>query len=89
MQPVKTHTFNKVRYDIDLYGLPIDGNCDYPYPCKPVILICEDVNTKKGLETIIHESLHAENWAKSEEVVERTAKEISSFLWRLGYRRRE
>jgi len=87
MRPVKTHTFNRVRFDIDLYGKAIDGKCDYPYQCKPVIMICEDVNNYKGLESIIHECLHAEQWAKGEDVVDRTAREIAKFLWRLNFRR--
>ena len=85
--PVRTHTFNGVRYSIDICDVPVDGYCDYPRGEMPGIHII-DVGDRKGLENIIHESLHAENWAKSEVVVTRTAKEIATLLWRLGYRRK-
>ena len=82
---VKSATFNKVRYEIDVCG-PIDGCCDYPHGGKPTIRICADLKFRKGLETAIHESLHASCWAKSEEKVTQTAKDVARFLWRLGFR---
>lgn len=45
-----------------------------------------DMGTRIGLETLIHESLHACNWKASEENVTQTAHDIARFLWRLGYR---
>ena len=39
--------------------------------------------------TAIHELLHAENWAETEEVVDRVSSEIGKVLWRAGYRRSE
>lgn len=51
------------------------------------INIFAGVTTKNGLVTLIHESLHAENWAASEAVVDRVSTEIGDFLWRLGYRK--
>ena len=81
----KTATFNKVQYDVDVCG-PIDGCCDYPHGGKPTIRICADLKFRKGLITVLHESLHAEGWAKSEEVVDRTSREIGALLWRLGFR---
>ena len=50
------------------------------------IVIMRDLDTKAGLETVVHEALHAGAWSKSEEVVGRTAREIARLLWRLGYR---
>jgi hypothetical protein len=44
------------------------------------------LKTRKGLITALHETLHAEDWVKSEKVVDRVSKEIGNFLWRLGYR---
>jgi hypothetical protein len=46
----------------------------------------ESLKTKNGLVTAIHEALHAENWSKDEDTVDRVSKEIGTFLWRLGYR---
>jgi len=81
----KTATFNKVRYEIDVCG-PIDGFCNSPRGSDPVVRICTDLKTRKGLETAIHESLHACFWAKSEEKVTQTAKDVARFLWWLGFR---
>lgn len=86
MRKVKTHIFNGTQYAIEFSG-PIQGRCDSPIGGKPAIVCYIDSKKKDGLETLIHEALHAEGWAKTEKVVERTAKEIASFLWRLGFRK--
>lgn len=83
---VKTAMLNGVRYDIDINNKAIEGYCDSPHGGKPGLHITDD-GTCRGLETIIHEALHAENWAKTERVIARTANEIARLLWRLGYRR--
>ena len=84
---VKTHTFNGRKYDI--YFGQIDGCCEQ-YSIKPTdreIAIFAKPNTRNELETIIHECLHAENWAATEGVVDRVSSEIGGLLWRLGYRK--
>jgi len=90
MKTVRTHTFNGRTYSIYIRP-PVDGITD-TYSLSShnsrEINIFVDIATKNGLVTLIHESLHAENWAKSEAVVERVSTEIGNFLWRLGYRRR-
>ena len=86
MKPVHTATFNGVKYDVDLCG-PIDGSCDSPLGGKPNIRICTNLETQTGLETAIHESLHASFWAKTDEKVGQTARDIARLLWRLGYRK--
>ena len=83
---VKTHKFNGRVYDIDMPG-PIHGTTEQYRLNKRIMLIAVDPDTKDELETCIHESLHAENWAATEKVVERVSREIADFLWRLGYRR--
>jgi len=83
---IKTATFNAVKYEIDICG-PLDGWCNSPRGSDPVLRICTDLDKQKGLETAIHESLHACFWAKSEKKVAQTATDIARFLWRLGYRR--
>jgi len=85
---VKTATFNGVVYDIDM-SPRINGTCDCPCGGKPSILILADSKTRSELEALIHESLHAEDWSKSEEKVTRIGREVARFLWRLGYRRIE
>lgn len=83
MAVVKTHTFNNVKYHIIIDEL--DGNCDTDN--KHWLIIERDLTTKAGLETAIHEALHACSWMSKEEKVDRTAKDIARFLWRLGYRK--
>ena len=83
---VKTAKFNGVVYDIEICG-PTDGLCDYPRGGKPTLRILAEPHTKTELETIIHECLHAEDWSKSEEIIDRVSAEIARFLWRLEYKR--
>lgn len=83
MRPVKTATLGGRRYKIIVDDL--DGNCDTDDHYW--LIIERDLNTKVGLETVIHESLHACNWHAKEELVEETARDIARFLWRLGYRK--
>lgn len=82
MKP-KTNTFNGVKYHIIIEEL--DGNCDTD--TKFWLVINRDLTKKVGLETSIHEALHACNWSASEEKVTITAKDIARFLWNLGYRK--
>lgn len=92
---VRTHTFNEVKYLIDLE--PFDAMCEEPHPKpddRPSIrlpkgLPCQDEKgARTGLMYLIHECLHAENWGAHESTVDRTAIEVAELLWRLGYRRR-
>jgi len=80
---MKTHTFCGKKYKIELDA--IDGWCDQRRLMQQVWLM-RDLSTKAGLETAIHEALHACNWNASEERVTQTAYDIARFLWRLGYR---
>ena len=86
-RPVRTHTFNGRSYKIDMPGGKLDGYVDqYKLNTRNMIIMSES-GAKNELETLLHESLHAENWAATEKVVTRVGKEIADFLWRLGYRR--
>jgi len=82
MKEVKTATFNGRKYHIIIDAL--DGNVDTDD--KYWLIIERDLNHKIGLETAIHEALHACSWATQEGKVEMTARDIARFLWRLGYR---
>ena len=82
MKPVRTATFDGIVYEIivqELDGL-VSGKGDR------VVLINRNLDTRVGLTTLLHECLHASGWAKSEKVVERTAREAANLLWRLGVR---
>ena len=85
MSEVKTHTFNGKKYHIMLCDL--DGNTDTDY--KLWLIVERDLKKKIGLETTIHEALHACCWRSTEQKVENTARDIARFLWRLGYRKVE
>lgn len=82
MKLPKTHTFNGIKYHLIFEEL--DGNCDTD--AKYWLIVERDLSKRIGLETAIHEALHACNWSKSEESVTITARDLARFLWNLGYR---
>ena len=82
---MRTFRFRGKRYRVvaeALYGM-----CDSPKKRDPAIYLFADLSKKEGLDTCIHEALHAEFWGVSERKVERAATEIADFLWKLGYRK--
>jgi hypothetical protein len=82
---IKTHRFHGVKYHIrTVEGYA--GFCDAPEGSAPSIAIMIPLKEFEGLETALHESLHACNFDKSEAQVTQTAHDIARFLWRLGYR---
>lgn len=82
MTPIKTHTFDGIKYRIIIDDL--DGNCDTDN--HHWLIVERDLSKRIGLETVIHEALHACDWRAQEDKVTVTAKDIARFLWRLGYR---
>ena len=80
---IRTHTFNGRKYKIDIG--PFDGSC-VCYTCEREMHILVPLEERIGLETAIHEALHACSWPASESTVEITAHDIARFLWRIGYR---
>lgn len=83
---VKTHKFGTQVYNIIIEKL--DGYCDVPSESDNLNLTIphDPSNTKKFLETVVHESLHASFPHMAEERVDRAGKDIARLLWRLGYR---
>jgi hypothetical protein len=79
---MKTCTFNKRKYHI--ISEELDGYCDTDE--KYWLVIGRNLSKRVGLETAIHEALHACNWDAKEDKVSATAKDIARFLWGLGYR---
>lgn len=59
---------------------------DSPRTKEPVMTLNPEQNDKNLLESTIHECLHLLNWRKSEQKVDKSAKEITSILWRIGFR---
>jgi hypothetical protein len=80
---MKTHTFCGKKYNITVGKF--DGLCD-TFAKEREMIIMADLNSRAGLETCIHEALHASDWNKQEILVAQTGKDIARFLWRLGYR---
>ncbi len=82
-------TFTTGRYQIIFER--IDGLTTFPDPPnKPSrgrsISLAADLGTRRGLEAVVHEALHAEDNHATEAKVERAARNIARFLWRLGFR---
>ncbi len=82
-RPVQTHTFSGVSFAI-LIG-EFDGITDTP--AGPVSLVVNrSLDEQIGLETLIHEGLHACRPYMRESTIAPVAHDIARFLWRLGYR---
>ena len=79
MNNVRTHSFNGKKYDILIgeFDEMADTYGEYS------IVINGVLNTQRGLITLIHEAMHAGNWDKREETIDRSSKEIGRLLWRL------
>ena len=86
MRPVRTHTFNGIRYYIYVIPEGVSGLCENKPDKKRGIWILEDIRTKNGMITVIHESIHASQPSLSEELVDRMSTEIGCLMWRMGYR---
>jgi len=78
----KTHTFDDKKYHL-MFG-ELDGNCDTD--TKLWLIVEQDLRKRVGLETAIHEGLHACSWSTGEDKVTQTARDIARFLWNLGFR---
>ncbi len=81
---IKNHTFNGTTYEIILDG--IDGCASNP---QGILVINTDLDTRNGLETAIHEALHCCKWDAVEGTVDKTARDVARFLWRLNFRRQK
>ena len=82
---MRTHTFCGKKYD--LYIDEIDGLCDSPLEKEPNFVMPHGLkNTRKVLESLIDEALHACAFSKQEDLVLQTAHDTARLLWRVGYR---
>ena len=84
---MKTHTFRGLRYKVLLDKL--DGFAEVPGWEQRAIYVDPELSPRKFLETAIHEAMHAEDPDATERTIDRRAKSLERWLWRLGYRRRE
>ena len=83
---IKTHTFRGRKYNVIIEH--VDGICDKPTASSTLNFILPDgpSNTKKFLESAIHESMHGCFPSMSEDSVSESAKDITRMLWRIGFR---
>jgi hypothetical protein len=84
----KTHVFRGRRYTFAKFkARGHDGECEDPsHPgCQMDIPLAG--KTKRDLEVIIHEGLHACYWDLDEGPVEEASVDIAGLLWRLGWRK--
>lgn len=77
------HTFNGVEYRVivepDLLGLCLT---DIP----ATLTLIAPLKTSIGLQTAVHEAVHAEFPALPENVVNVVGIDIGTYLWKLGFR---
>ena len=97
---MRTHEFSSGEFKIhheEMLGLCCHPDSD---GTEKSITISPKLKGLKRLDVVIHESLHAEfvtlrkrlfskKGADEEEWVDDAASNIASFLWRMGYRRKE
>jgi len=85
---IKSHSFRGLRYLVHVKH-KLDGWAEVPGR-EPRGIYCDPTQTpRRFLETCIHEAMHAEDKDVPEQVVDRRAKSMERWLWRLGYRRVE
>jgi len=79
----KNHTFDNRKYQIVWKKVKgCNGLCEAPtnHSSERRIFIAPSLKGKELVETLIHESLHAELWCLDEETVTRVAVEITELL---------
>lgn len=84
------HKIGGVEYEIRFRALRnVLGDCTDPRKSNPQIRIDKALSGQRLLEVEIHELLHAEFWDLAEEAIDRAARDLSSYLYKRGYRRGE
>lgn len=83
-RPVKTATLNGNVYDIDIF-VPFVGCCDYPHtpPTKPTLRLSCELCSQVGVQALLHEIGHSENWNLPEAFIDRFAEDAGKLFWRL------
>ena len=91
MKPIKTHTFDGVKYKIDVVK-SIEGVTDTKEkPKEPLGMDILAGNDFKAFHSAFHESLEASGFCDScLHFLDGTSRTVDAarFLWRLGYRRK-
>jgi len=63
------------------------GYCDSPNSKGKEIVVRKNLPAKEELDVTIHELLHAADWWKDEEWIERIGTDIANILWKIGWRK--
>lgn len=88
MKPIKSHKFRSGVWRIADSKKMCKGECEEPgVKYKEMRVPLSGYDCLNTLDTIVHESIHACLWDLDENCVGETANAISSFLWRIGYRK--
>ena len=83
---IKTHKFNGRLYAIDFDDCV--GICQPPDNSLPTIYFPHGLDSsRKSLEIVIHEAIHACYFDMPEDRVDILARDLSIFLWKLKYRK--
>lgn len=86
------HQFRNKRYQVILTNnIPRDrnGDCDKPTAINKSIRIKANLGPRHFLEVALDEGIHACLWDVDNDIVADIAHSLSSYLWKLGYRRVE
>lgn len=87
MAKIRSHAFRGVKYLVCIEH--IHGYADIPGREPPAIYLDDYDPPYSFLETAVHEAMHCEDHKITERVIDRRAKSMARWLWRLGYRRSE
>lgn len=89
MKPINSHTFRGKRWHIENVprGSAHDGMAQGPHVVGKQMFLKVNNTTRRGMEIVIHEGLHACLWDLDEEAVSETARDITALLWRMGWRK--
>jgi hypothetical protein len=82
----KTHTFRNKPYAVEVVQR-IDGVCDTDEDGPDVIMILDNKGLR-GLDSALHEGLHALGIPTEYIHAENGTWDLARFLWRLGWRKK-
>jgi len=87
VKPVFVHTFSGRKYQV--HTDEFVGWCDTSEKRDRFLMMFPSgiSRTREGLDTVVHEAIHACLPRLPERDVVEMANDISSFLWKLGYRK--
>jgi len=90
LRRIKSHKFGDKKYKIRWVrpDPDTDGQCHPPTnrPVERLLEIDPNLKTKRLMEVLIHEGLHAGCWVLDEPAVTAIAEDIANLLWKCGVR---